>query len=135
MNPIGTWKTKEVQHFSLENGLEWKTVEELEALGEDESTLALYRDSRTVFTEDGRVETLMPLPEGVTRDQLEEEGMEVRDGVAVFGVTEWKNEDGRILYNTGVEGEVLGEEVSPWIELEEKDGVIELQMMRLERAE
>ena len=61
--------------------------------------------------------------------------MEVRDGVAVFGVTEWKNEDGRILYNTGVEGEVLGEEVSPWIELEEKDGVIELQMMRLERAE
>lgn len=35
MNLIGKWKTKEILSFSAENGVEWKTLDELAAMGED----------------------------------------------------------------------------------------------------
>lgn len=138
MNLIGKWKVKEVLHFSLENGMEWKTLEELEALGEDEDSLSMYRNSVMIFHENGTAENLMTLPADFTQEQIEEviaEGKEIRDGMMVIDCKEWKTEDGKNLYSTGNEGEVLGEEVSPWVELQEVDDMIELQFLRYARAE
>ena len=45
----------------------------------------------------------------------------------------WKEEDGKLLYDTGVKGEVLGEAVSPWVEVKFADDMMELPMMRLIR--
>ena len=48
---------------------------------------------------------------------------------------EWyKNyENGKYFYDTGMMGSALGEEVSPWAEIKEEDGLIELLMFRLEK--
>lgn len=138
MNLIGKWKVKEAINFSPENGMEWKTVDELEALGQDESTIATYRNTLTVFNEDGTMETLMTLPADCTQEMLDEliaEGKEIRDGMAVISKEEWKTEDGKNYYNTGVNGEVCGEEVSPWVEITEIGDMIELQFLRYIRAE
>lgn len=138
MNLIGKWKVKEVLRFTVENGMEWKTVEELAAAGAEEQELAPYRDSITIFTEDGLVETLMSFPAEYTQEQIDgavAEGMKIRDGMAVIGTTEWKREDGKNLYNTGHEGEIFGEGVSPWIEIKEIGDMIELEALRYVRAE
>ena len=138
MNLIGKWKVKEVLRFSPENGMEWKTVEELEAQGADEDGLSMYRNSFMIFHENGTAENLMSLPADCTQEQIESviaEGNEIRDGMVVLDGKEWKTEDGKNLYNTGNEGEVLGEEVSPWVELQEVDDMIELQFLRYARAE
>ena len=138
MNPIGKWKVKQVLRFSPENGMEWKTLEELEAQGVDEDDLSMYRNSVMIFHENGTVETLMTLPADCTQEQIEAaiaEGHEIRDGMMVVDQKEWKTEDGKTLFNGGTEGEVLGDEVSPWIELREVDGLIEVEFMRYGRAE
>lgn len=138
MNLIGKWKVKQTMHFSLENGMEWKTLEELETLGTDEDIISEYKNSVMIFHENGTVENLMTLPADITQEQIDqviEEGHEIRDGMLVLGKNEWKVEDGKNLYNTGNEGEVFGEEVSPWIEVQEVDDMIELEMIRYARAE
>ena len=138
MSPIGKWKVKQVLRFSPENGLEWKTLEELEAQGVDEDDLSMYRNSVMIFHENGTAETLMTLPADCTQEQIEEviaEGKEIRDGMMVLDCKEWKTEDGKTLFNGGTGGEVLGEEVSPWIELQEVDGLIEVEFVRYGRAE
>ena len=45
----------------------------------------------------------------------------------------WKVEDGKILVDTGMKAEVLGEEVSSWTEVKVLDGVVEYMMFRLAR--
>ena len=80
----------------------------------------------------------MTLPADCTQEQIEEviaEGKEIRDGMMVLDCKEWKTEDGKTLFNGGTGGEVLGEEVSPWIELQEVDGLIEVEFVRYGRAE
>lgn len=138
MNLIGKWKVKEMLHFSLENGMEWKTLEELAAMGEDEDSLSMYRNSVMIFHENGTVETLMPIPADLTQEQIDaaiEEGKKISDGMIVLDNKEWKIEDGKNLYNTGNEGEIFGEEVSPWSEIKEIDDMIELEVLRYARAE
>ncbi len=138
MNLIGKWKVKQVLRFSPENGMEWKTPEEMEAMGEDEDEIADYRNSVMIFNENGTAESLMILPADCTQEQIDEviaEGNEIRDGMIVLDRKEWKAEDGKFLYNTGIKGEIFGEEASPWVELKEIDGMIELQFIRYGRAE
>ena len=139
MNLIGKWKVKEVLYFTAENGMEWKTIDELAEAGVEEDTLAIYRKSVTVFTEDGAVDTMMPFStEDYTQEQIDEaiaEGIVIRDGMAVIGTKEWKIENGKNLYNTGNEGEIFGEKVSPWIEIKEVDDMIEIEVMRFIRVE
>ena len=138
MNPIGKWKIREVMHFTLEDGMAWRTPDELAALDVDEDSVRMYRTSVLIFNEDGTAKTLTPLTEGATKEQIDAaiaEGMEITDGMMVTGKNEWKSEDGKVLYKTGTVGEVFGEEVSPWIELNEVDGAIEIELLRYERAE
>ncbi|MDD6203693.1 MAG: hypothetical protein PUC05_01665 [Firmicutes bacterium] len=138
MDLIGKWKVKEIFRFSLEGGMEWKTLEDLEAQGEDEDELATYKNSVMIFYENGTAENLMILPADCTQEQIEAaiaEGHEIHDGMMVLDRKEWKTEDGKNLYNTGNSGEILGEEVSPWVELTEVDDMIELQFVRYARAE
>ena len=104
MNPIGKWKVKQVLRFSPENGLEWQTLEELEAQGVDEDDLSMYRNSVMIFHENGTAENLMTLPDDFTQEQMEEvvaEGKEIRDGMMVLDCKEWKTENGKICTTRG----------------------------------
>ena len=47
----------------------------------------------------------------------------------------WKEENGKFYHDSGIHGEVLGEEVSPWMEITETDDGIELMLYRLVRDE
>ena len=141
MNLVGKWKVKELLQFSLENGMEWKPVDEVIAANadedeEEEGGFNAYRDTITSFNEDGTVDTLAKAREGyLEAAQANGEEVTLRDGMVVISTNSWKTEDGKNYYNTGIQGEVLGEEVSPWQEIVEVGEMIEFSMVRYARAE
>ncbi len=47
----------------------------------------------------------------------------------------WKEENGKYYYDSGIQGEVLGEPVSPWMEIQETEDGIEWMIYRLVKAE
>ena len=54
----------------------------------------------------------------------------------LVGENHWKVENGKNMADTGLEGEVLGEQVSPWEEVKEiEGGLIQMAFYRLKKAE
>ena len=114
MNIIGKWKIKEF-HIPTPDGIEVFTPD---TLPEDETYTDYAQMARTLteFTADGRIDTLMPVPEEML-EQVQSEGMEMRDGFAVIKSTAWKEQDGKFFFDSGIEGEILGETVDPFMEI------------------
>ena len=80
---------------------------------------------RTEFAEDGVLNTLMFVPEEM-KEEAAKHGVVVRDdGYAVIESTEWKEENGKLYYDTKIEGEVLGEKVDSFSEIPvDEDGCL-----------
>lgn len=77
---------------------------------------------RVEFTKDHRVRTWMPLPKGVSKEEIDAalasgDIKEVREGFFSAGETEWKAAGGKYYYNTNEHRELFGEVRSPWDEL------------------
>ena len=92
---------------------------------------------RAEFAEDGVLNTLMFVPEDM-REEAAKHGAVVReDGYTAIESTVWKEENGKIYYDTKIEGEVLGEPVDSFSEIPvTEDGCLlyGLGMIVLERA-
>ena len=69
---------------------------------------------------------MMPLPDGVSKEELDEQGLTLRDdGYVVIASKKWKEENGRFCYDTEIEGEICGEAVDSNCEIEvTSDGCI-----------
>ena len=134
MNLIGKWKIKEF-HIPTPDGIQVFTPD---TLPEDEAYMDYAQMARTLteFTADGRMDTLMPVPEEML-EQVQNEGMEIRDGFAVIRSAAWKEQDGRFFFDSGIEGEILGEAVDPFMEIKVlPDGCLlcNMDVLVLERA-
>ena len=83
---------------------------------------------------------LAPIPETVPQEEI--------DRAAAAGEVElcgsrtmvverhpWKEENGKYYYDSGIQGEVMGEEFSPWMEIKETEDGIEWMICRLVKAE
>mgnify|MGYP001576110607 FL=1 len=105
MNIIGKWKIKEFR-IPTPDGVQVFTPE---TLPEDEYYMDCAQVARTLteFLPDGRMDTLMPVPEEM-QEQVQNEGMEIRDGFAVIKSAAWKEQDGRFFFDSGIAGEILG---------------------------
>ena len=135
MDIRGIWKVKEVRVptpdgekvFTPDNP---PTDERFEGSAE-------MMQYRTEFAEDGVLNTLMFVPEEM-REEAAKHGAVVReDGYAPIESTTWKEEDGKFYYDTGIQGEVLGEPVDSFSEIPvTEDGCLlyGLGMIVLERA-
>lgn len=72
---------------------------------------------RREFAEDGVLNTLMFVPED-KRGEAAKHGAVVReDGYAAIESTVWKKENGKIYYDTKIDGEVFGEKVDSFAEI------------------
>lgn len=69
-------------------------------------------------------------------DEAVSRGAVVAGGFLAMEKHEWKEDGRKILYNTQIVGEFLGEEVSPWAEItEDENGEITMmEMIRLKRV-
>ena len=135
MDIRGIWKVKEVR-VPTPDGVKVFTPDNppQEERFEGSAELMGYR---TEFAEDGVLNTLMFVPEDM-REEAAKHGAVVReDGYAAVESTVWKEENGKIYYDTKIEGEVLGEPVDSFSEIPvTEDGCLlyGLGMIVLERA-
>ena len=134
MNIIGKWKIKEFR-IPTPDGVQVFTPD---TLPEDETYMDYAQMARTLteFLPDGRMDTLMPVPEEML-EQVQNEGMEIRDGFAVIKSDAWKEQEGRFFFDSGIEGEFLGEAVDPFMEIKVlPDGCLlyNMDVLVLERA-
>ena len=135
MDIRGTWKVKEIR-VPTPDGVKVFTPDNppQEERFEGSAELMGYR---TEFAEDGVLNTLMFVPEEM-RQEAAKQGVEVReDGYAAIESTVWKEENGKIYYDTKIEGEVLGEKVDSFAEIPvTEDGCLlySYGMILLERA-
>ncbi len=115
------------------DGMGLHTPEEIEAniqaqLASGEMDEHDAQEERMMFrsvieiTADHRILSWSPLPEGVSDEEIKEAIeagaiKEVRDGMFLTDVKEWKAVDGKYYINTEEEREVFGEKQSSWDEL------------------
>ena len=135
MDIRGIWKVREV-HVPTPEGERIFTPDNPPEEERFESCIELMQ-CRTEFAEDGVLNTLMFVPEEM-RQEAAKQGVEVReDGYAAIESTVWKEENGKIYYDTKIEGEVLGEKVDSFAEIPvTEDGCLlySYGMILLERA-
>ena len=135
MDLRGIWKVREV-HVPTPEGERIFTPDNPPEEERFESCIEMMQ-CRTEFAEDGMLNTLMFVPEDM-REEAAKHGAVVReDGYAPIESTTWKEEDGKFYYDTGIQGEVLGEPVDSFSEIPvTEDGCLlyGLGMIVLERA-
>ena len=135
MDIRGIWKVKEVR-VPTPDGTKVFTPDNPPEDERFESS-AEFLQYRMEFAEGGVLNTLMFVPEEM-REEAAKHGAVVReDGYAPIESTVWKEENGKIYYDTKIEGEVLGEKVDSFAEIPvTEDGCLlySYGMILLERA-
>ena len=115
MDIRGIWKVKEVR-VPTPDGTKVFTPDNPPEDERFESS-AEFLQYRMEFAEGGVLNTLMFVPEEM-REEAAKHGAVVReDGYAPIESTVWKEENGKIYYDTKIEGEVLGEKVDSFAEI------------------
>ena len=115
MDIRGIWKVKEVR-VPTPDGTKVFTPDNPPEDERFESS-AEFLQYRMEFAEGGVLNTLMFVPEEM-REEAAKHGALVReDGYAPIESTVWKEENGKIYYDTKIEGEVLGEKVDSFAEI------------------
>ncbi len=138
---IGKWRVAEAMQFNDEKcQMEWTGIETILAKEDQDKETIMLLNTVVIFQEDGTIDFLCPLPEGVSQAEIDAAlasgRLKLKDGMMQMDQKHWKEDDGKILADTGAEGEVLGEKVGPWEEVKVVDGdKIEIMMYRLKRAE
>ncbi len=141
MNVVGLWKIKKAVQFDAATmKMVEKDVDAIIAdssIPDDEKKM-LY--AKFLFTEDGWIKTLFPIPEDIPKEELDEmlESGEMElygDSFLVIEKKGWKEEDGKLKFDTGTKGEVMGEAVDPWAEIKETEYGIMLMVYGLEKEE
>lgn len=115
MNIIGKWKVRELL-FPADGGTVSYTLDNLPE-GDCADEIVMMLTNMIEFTEDGLMNTLMRVPEDKLELAKSQGAVIDDDGFAPIEQTTWKEENGKFLYDTKVEGEVLGEAVDPFAEI------------------
>ena len=141
MKYSGTWKIKTAQTFDKATfKMVEKPVEDIladESIDNDEKKMLACK---FIFKDDGYIYTAMPIPEDMPKEEIDEyissgEGWLVDEMLGIER-KEWKEQDGKVSFNTGTKGEVLGEAVDPWMEIPQaEDGSIKYFTYTLVKAD
>ena len=139
MNVVGIWKVKEVFSLNEDEG-KWLSFQECMDNEEMDDETKSFLSARFVFEPDGLFKIVMAIPEGVPQEKIDQAvaAGEIRLFDSRSMIVEehpWKEEDGKYYYDSGIQGEVLGEPVSSWMEIQETEDGIEWMIYRLVKAE
>lgn len=146
MSIIGTWKLVGVMPFGAN---EFMSVEEFvneipsyinkddaEEVTHEKEQRMMQAETILSITEDGKIESLMPIPSQYTKEEIDaavaEGEIELRGDMMLIDLNEWKEEDGKFFYSSGTVSFGDGEDQTNWVELELEDGKLVLNGMKYE---
>ncbi len=114
MNIIGKWKLKGIS-IPTENGLVLYTEDAVPQ--EHMDVFNENKDMILEFLEDGTLNTIVEAV-GQYLEMATAEGIEPReDGYIIAMSTQWEQRGEAIFYNSQLEGEILDEQVDPFIQI------------------
>lgn len=139
MDIIGKWSIQEVLRFNDNFERIWvdrETILSDDTLNDSEKQV-LHMEM--IFTEDGKIKTVVPLPESIPQEEIDEaiasgEISLYDEKTMLLEEHPWKRENGKIMYDTGAKIELFGEPVSSWEELKEEDGLLRMMTFRLKKV-
>ncbi len=139
MELSGKWIIKEVLKFNDNYEREWVSAEAMLADEEVDPSDKKLLSSSAVFDDDGFIKLMMPLPEEIPQEELKEllDSGEIEmygDDMIVYEKHPYKLVDGKLMFDTGTKGEVLGEAIDPWAQIKEADGMLEFMSYHLAKA-
>ncbi len=131
MNYVGKWKFHSIMTYNEENMPVYLTSEEylnspmpyIDESNEEEVAEEIRERRKMISTsikicEDGKLYMLMPLPEGVSQEEVDKAvaagEIKLMDGAIVDEPKAWELRDGELWFDTGIDGEFCGEKVSSW---------------------
>lgn len=101
-----------------------------EAVADEMKERKMSIGTRIEVCEDGKLYILAPLPEGVTQEEVDEAvkagQVELRHGAISAGAMAWEERDGKLWFDSGIEGEVFGEKADPWVSASEDEGYLSI---------
>ena len=135
MNLEGIWVIKEMICFGDE-GAYWRTAQDYLNDETMDDSLKQPLFCKYLFDTDGMFKVLAPIPPNVPKEEIEKavaagEVQLYDEKNMIVEQQAWKEENGKFYHDTGIQGEVLGEKVSPWMEIHETEDGIELMHYRL----
>lgn len=150
MSYIGKWVFHSVGEFG-EEGIVYLNADEYLASPmpyvdeNDEDAVAdeMKERRRTVgmelrLLEDGKMYMLMPMPEGVSNEEIKaavDAGeIIVYDGMLTQDPLAWEERDGELWFNSGIEGEVFDEKVDGWAKALDENGFFNFMNFRFKKA-
>ena len=89
--------------------------------------------------EDGILYMLMPLPEGVSCEEVEEAVkagiITLYDGMMCERPMKWEERDGALWFDSGMTGEAFGEKTDSWVKATDEDGFFNFMTFRFKKAD
>lgn len=148
MNYIGKWKLHSVMVYDDNNLPVYLTPEEylnspMPYIDENDAEAVadeMKERKKTVgmaikICEDGCLYMLMPLPEGVSQEEVDKAVaagvIRVVDGAMADEPKSWELRDGALWFDTGMEGEVYGEKTDGWVKPIDENGFFHFMNFRL----
>ena len=89
--------------------------------------------------EGGKLYLLTPIPEGVSQEEVDaviaSGELMLVDGMLCERPIAWEERNGELWYDTGIEGEVMGEKADSWAKALDENGLFELVTSRFEKVD
>ena len=138
MSFIGKWIFHSIGVMG-EDGLTYMTADEYlnspipyvdetdeEAVAEEIKERKQMIGSCIEVCDDGNLYMLMPIPEGVTQDEIDEAvkagEITLRSGMLFAQAMAWEERDGNLWFNSGMESEIFDEASDPWVCATDEEG-------------
>jgi len=139
MNYTGKWIFHSVMTFDENDMPVYLNAEEylsspmpyIDETDDEEVANEMKERKKTIGTfikicDDGKLYMLMPLPEDVSQDEIDKAVaagvIKLVDGAMADEPMNWELRDGKFRLDTGIEGEICGEEADSWINPIDENG-------------
>ena len=147
MTYTGKWKLHSVMVFDDDNMPVYLSPEEYldspmpyvdesdeEAVADEMRERRRMADTFIKICEDGKLYMMMPLPEGVSQEEIDKAVaagvIKLVDGAMADEPKNWELRDGEFWFDTGIGGEVYDEEVTSWTKPIDENGFFNFMNFR-----
>ena len=151
MNYVGTWILHSIGTFG-EDGMEYVTPEEYlnapmpyidendpEAVEDEKRERREMMNMRLRICEDGNLYMVLPIPEGVSSEEVEEAvnagEISLFEGMICQGALPWEERNGEFWFDSGMEGDFCGEATDTWVNPIDENGLFTFVNMRFVKVE
>ena len=138
MDVKGLWKVDKVIGFDENYDQIWKDAQAIINDPEADADEKQMAQAQVEFGDDGVVRMMLPIPEGIPKEELDaavaEGEIELRGNQMKAEQHPWKEEDGKFFFDSGIQGEAFGEELSSWEEIVETENGIAMFTFKLIKA-